>query len=399
MTTARRPSKATPAQPAKRIPAQPAKRIPAQPTKRTAAQAAAAVEQPPDPQQQTRPKADLPSRRRTTLGGQPLTTLSQALARPGLHPVLLAGSRDPNAKLTVMLIDRWGPAFAVKVATTRLAADVVQSEGKLLCALHARGLGSLGATVPRPVGFLDADGLPALVTGGLLGTPMAVGYHQWRHTARRRRVRADFVAAGAWLTSFQRHTAGPRQSVMLLDSALTRIEERFGAQAELRRRLRPMADLLGSQATPRTAVHGDYWFGNLLIERGAVVGVVDWEASALSGEPLRDVARFAVSYSLYLDRHVRPGSKVPRHAGLRADSWGAGLLYAVNGSGWYPDLVLRFCREALTNLGADGACARALLVAGIADVAATADHPEFARAHLDLLSRVQLAPPPPARRP
>jgi hypothetical protein len=74
------------------------------------------------------------------------------------------------------------------------------------------------------------------------------------------------------------------------------------------------------------------------------------------------------------------------------------LLYAVNGSGWYPDLVLGFCREALTNLGADGACARALLVAGIADVAATADHPEFARAHLDLLSRVHLAPPP-ARRP
>ena len=54
-------------------------------------------------------------------------------------------------------------------------------------------------------------------------------------------------------------------------------------------------------------MHGDYWPGNLLLHRGRVSGVVDWEAGALAGEPLRDVVRFVLSYALYLDRHTRAG--------------------------------------------------------------------------------------------
>jgi hypothetical protein len=325
---------------------------------------------------------------RSFVVGRGVNTLSQLLARSGFHPVLLAGSRDPNAKLTVMLVDDLGPAFAVKVATTAVSADVVRAEGRLLHELHAAGLGSLSGTVPRPVGFVDADGLPALVTGGLTGTPMAVAYHEWRHTARRRRVRSDFAAAGLWLSRFRRQTASASAPVTFLDDSLDGIEERFGPQAEVRRRLAPMIDLLSSQVTPRTAVHGDYWFGNVLTEDDAVVGVVDWESSCLHGEPLRDVARFAVSYSLYLDRHVQPGAAVPGHPGLRADRWGAGARHALTGTGWYPEVVRGFCRSALVELGADGACARALLVAGIAEVAATADHPDFARSHLELLAEL-----------
>jgi hypothetical protein len=319
-------------------------------------------------------------------------TLRQLMSRAGFHPVLLAGSRDPNAKLTLMLIDGLGPAFAVKVATTPASAEIVRAEGELLHRLHALGLGSLGGTVPRPVGFVDADGLPALVTGGLTGTPMAVGYHEWRHTARRRRVRADFAAAGQWLSRLRRHSARDAQPVTFLDDALDAIEQRFGEQVEMRERLIPFTELLSRQATPRTVVHGDYWFGNVLIDGDQVVGVVDWESSVLSGEPLRDVARFAVSYSLYLDRHVRPGAKLPGHRGVRADTWGVGALHAMNGRGWYPDAVRAFCRSALIELGADPACARAVLVAGIAEVAATADHPDFARAHLQLLTGLASEP-------
>ncbi|HEX8968541.1 MAG TPA: aminoglycoside phosphotransferase family protein [Chloroflexota bacterium] len=39
----------------------------------------------------------------------------------------------------------------------------------------------------------------------------------------------------------------------------------------------------------RTLVHGDYWPGNLLWQRGRLVGVVDWEDACL-GDPVRDVA-------------------------------------------------------------------------------------------------------------
>ena len=139
-------------------------------------------------------------------------------------------------------------------------------------------------------------------------------------------------------------------------------------------------------------MHGDYWYGNLLVarERRAtrVVGVVDWEAGALSGEPLRDVARFAVGYALYLDRHVPPGHRVPGHRGLRAESWGAGLVYAAHGNGWFGAVVREYLVTAAERLGLSRYLWSDIMLAGIADVAATADHPDFARDHFELLVRL-----------
>jgi hypothetical protein len=317
--------------------------------------------------------------------------LADVVSRPGTQVVLLGGSKDPNAKVTLVLLDEHGPAFVVKVATTEAAAHVVRNEGYLLEGLAGIGLGSLGATVPRALGYLSADGLPALVTTALVGVPMSVRYHAWRHTARRRKVRADFAAAGAWLASLQRRTAGRVAPVTLLGDALATIGDRFTGHpglTMLRARLGTSAALLAAYSTPRTVMHGDYWYGNLLLDDGAVVGVVDWESGALVGEPLRDVARFAVSYALYLDRHVRPGHRVPGHRGLRANSWGAGLAYAVTGSGWFPGVVRQYIGDALTRLGLPADLWRDVLLMGIADVAATADHPEFARSHVDLLAWV-----------
>jgi len=324
----------------------------------------------------------------TAIGSAP-KPLAAVVSRPGTQVVLLGGSKDPNAKVTLVLLDEHGPAFVVKVATTDDAADVVRNEGYLLEGLAGIGLGSLGATVPRALGYLSADGLPALVTTALVGVPMSVRYHAWRHTARRRKVRADFAAAGAWLASLQRRTAGRVAPVTLLGEALATIGERFTGHPGLtllRNRLGTSAALLAAYSTPRTVVHGDYWYGNLLLDDGAVVGVVDWESGALVGEPLRDVARFAVSYALYLDRHVRPGRRVPGHRGLRADTWGAGVAYAVTGTGWFPGVVRRYIGDALTRLGLPTDLWRDVLLMGIADVAATADHPEFAHSHVDLLA-------------
>lgn len=326
---------------------------------------------------------------RATAIGTELKPLADVVSRPGTQVVLLGGSRDPNAKVTLVLLDEHGPAFVVKVATTASAAHVVRNEGYLLEGLEGIGLGSLGPTVPRAIGYLSADGLPALVTTALVGVPMSVRYHAWRHTARRRKVRADFAAAGAWLAGLQRRTAGRVAPITLLGESLTTIGERFTGHPGLtllRSRLGASAARLGQFSTPRTVMHGDYWYGNLLLDDGQVVGVVDWESGALVGEPLRDVARFAVSYALYLDRHVRPGHRVPGHRGLRADAWGAGLAYTVTGTGWFPAVVREYVGAALTRLGLPSDLWRDVLLMGIADVAATADHPDFARSHVDLLA-------------
>lgn len=318
--------------------------------------------------------------------------LADVIARPGTRVVLLAGSRDPNAKMTLVLLDDYGPAFAVKIPTTPAAAEVVRAEGDLLTALSGMGLGGLDATLPRALGYFSADGRPALVTTALLGVPMTVRYHAWRHTARRRQVRSDFTAAGTWLAELQRRTAGPTEQVTFLDDMLDQLHQRFPGYpglSTLRRRMTPDAARLAEFATARTVVHGDYWVGNLLITGDRVTGVVDWEAGEPAGEPLRDVARFAVSYSLYLDRHTRPGRRVRGHRGLRADRWGAGLAHAVNGTGWFPDLVRAYVVEALQRLRIAPDLWRAVLLAGVAEIAATADHPEFARDHLDLLINVE----------
>jgi hypothetical protein len=123
----------------------------------------------------------------------------------------------------------------------------------------------------------------------------------------------------------------------------------------------------------------------VLVTRGTVTGVVDWACGELSGEPLRDVARFALSYSLYLDRHTRAGRPVAGHPGLRADGWGTGIRYAIAGEEWFGRLVRDFVAGALGRLGAPPQLWRDVILAGLAEVAATADHPEFAAHHRDLL--------------
>jgi Phosphotransferase enzyme family len=315
--------------------------------------------------------------------------LTALLERPGMAAVQLAGSRDPNAKVTVALFDRFGPDLILKAPTTPAAEEVVRREGAVLAALRDRPLGALAGTVPRPLGHVSVGGLLSLVTTALPGTPMSVRYHAWRHTARPHTVRADFAAAGAWLARLQAATAGPAEPTTLLADALDACAGRFPQRAEaLHRQLDMAAARLARHTTPRTVVHGDYWFGNLLVDRDQVVGVVDWESGELSGEPLRDVVRFAVSYALYLDRHTRSGRPVPGHKGLVACGWGAGLAHAVAGTGWFPDLVREYLGSALRRLGLPTDRWHDLLLAGIADVAATADHPDFAREHLDLLLRL-----------
>lgn len=321
-------------------------------------------------------------------------TLRDVLDRPGTLAVLLAGSGDPNAKMTVMLLDPYGPAFVVKVPTTAKAEDAIRAEALALDQIARIPLGSLAPSIPRRVGPIAHEGRVGLVSTALPGTLMSVGYHGWHHTARRRHVRHDFAAAGAWLSELQNRTAGEPEQVTLVSDALGTIARRFGDHPDLdaaRRALTGPAERLAEHVTPRTVVHGDFWFGNLLTKEHRVVGVVDWESFVLSGEPLRDVARFAVSYALYLDRHTLPGHRVRGHRGMRADIWAAGIHHLLRGEGWFAAITQNYLTLALGRLGLPVHLWRDVLIGGIADVAATADHPNFAEHHLGLLA--QLAPP------
>ena len=249
----------------------------------------------------------------------------------------------------------------------------------------------LSDTLPRVVDVVEFDGRPVAVASAVPGTPMTIAYMRRRHTATRRRAADDLAAVGAWLADFQRATAGAASPLDADGDVALRLERRFAEDPKLSDDLDRLAELrarLECDAMPRTAVHGDLWFGNILLRDGRVSGVVDWEAGAASGEPVRDLVRFALMYALYLDRRTAAGRIVPGHAGLRAGEWGAALEFALDGAGWFPDLFRQFLREGLTRLDASPERWRDATLAGIAEVAALTDHPDFARHHLELFRRV-----------
>ena len=319
--------------------------------------------------------------------------LRTLLSAPGSRVVLLDGSRDPNSGVTVLVTEPGSaePHLAVKIATTSAAAEVIAREARLLVELRRRPLPRVDRTLPRHLGVFDVDGMLASVTSVVPGVPMRTSYHEFRHIARPDAVRADFTAAQDWLTALHGDSMTEAAPITLLHGVAAQIAARWPDDPRtpaLAGRLGSLAARLSSAGTKRTVVHGDFWAGNLLISHGTVTGVVDWAAAELSGEPLRDVVRFALSYSLYLDRHTRPGRPVPGHPGLRADGWGAGIRYALSGQGWYGQLVRDMVESALVRLGGPAGLWRAALLAGLGEIAATADHADFAIRHRDLLMQL-----------
>ncbi len=321
-------------------------------------------------------------------------TLSDVIHDSQGRVVCLAMSKDPNAKMTILLFlpGEEQPRYAAKVPTTSVAAGKVRHEAIVLASLDRGRLGPISRTVPEVAELVVHMGWPVLVTTALPGRVMLASYHQWRHTARPQSVRDDFEAAGRWLTAFQSEMAtGEADLAGMTDGLIAELTYQFGDDSfttEDVEVLLALHDRLDGHSVGRGLVHGDFWPGNLLMNDGEVTGVIDWESARPDGLLTRDLARFAIAYSLYLDRHTRSGRRVPGHAGLRAGAWGAGLEYAINGSGWYPELVQQFMAEGLQRLGVDPCCAGDVILAEIACIAAEADDPEFGESHLRLLRRL-----------
>jgi aminoglycoside phosphotransferase (APT) family kinase protein len=325
----------------------------------------------------------------------PPRTLAGFIDQAGGRAACLAMSRDPNAKVIILLFPPGAtrPVYVAKVPTTDAAACSVIREAGQLAEIGGRPLGRMHTTIPQVVATVEHLGRPVLVMTALPGQSMLAAYHSWRHTARRETVAADFAAAGSWLSGLHGAAAGSERASLAqpLDGVAEVITRRLGGQpgaAADRADLEALRGRLADHRAPQSVVHGDFWPGNLLVDRGRVLGVIDWEHARLTGSAAQDLARFATTYSLYLDRHTRPGRRVAGHPGLRADRWGAGVEYAIDGAGWYPDLVRSFVTTGLERLGVSASCWRDVLLADVAASAATADHDEFARHHLLLFRRL-----------
>ena len=326
-----------------------------------------------------------------TVGTELADLVDEAVLRHlGSEPtrrVVIAMSKDDNPKATVLVFRAGGrnPALAIKAATTPGAQASVEREAQALRELQRLDPGLVGGTVPRLVELYGHAGHTLLVATAQGGMPMSTGYHRWRHTASSHQVGTDFRDAAAWLERL----AGVASLTHEVEGWAHRLTTRWpgdgvatscGATAER------LEDELRTDVG--SVVHGDFWCGNVMRERGVVSGVVDWEHARFGADPVRDRVRFALGYTLYLDRHSRPGVHVAGHRGLSAGAWGNPVRYLLTGRGWYPDLVAAFVGEGLAATGRSRALWRPALLLGLVEVATLADHPEFARQHLDLVAEL-----------
>jgi aminoglycoside phosphotransferase len=315
-----------------------------------------------------------------------------------LRSVVVGVSKDPNAKVTVLLVsERDGmPVMAVKVPTTPIAAAAVESERAALVDLRARFPGAALETIPRVVRTVEMEGLRGVVMTAVPGTPMTRAYMCARRSLRGR-TEAHLGAVSEWLSCFHSVTAAAPAGIDMDAGVASGLRTRFGDDERLPDDLARLAAIhaaLGAEHAARTVVHGDLWFGNVLVGRKGVTGVVDWEAACLRGEPVRDLARFAIMYALYLDHGSSVARRLRSSGRRRSPAWGAGIEFALNGTGWFPELFRGFLQDGLRRLGASPAVWREAALAGLADVAARTDDPGFGRSHLELFRRLTRSPRP-----
>jgi aminoglycoside phosphotransferase (APT) family kinase protein len=258
------------------------------------------------------------------------------------------------------------PPLAVTVPAGAEAAAAVEREGRILRGLSGLGLGELRRTVPRHVETMSVDDRPVLVATAVPGRPMSAAGHG---TPRQQRVRRDFELAGDWLAEFWAATADGSGPVTWAAEVADAVRGRWDGHPHLEgalARLESAERHLRRCVEPRTAVHGEFCADNLLVEDGRVTGVVGWRAGALSGSPLRDLARFATSYRV---RRTR----------------GAGALHR---TGRLSATIRGFLAGGLAALGMPTSRWYHVAVTGVGELAGSAPDDADGLGHLELLARL-----------
>ncbi len=324
-------------------------------------------------------------------------------------PMALLDGRPPGS---VVAVDRWRctqtwavpgdpdgePALEpvlVRMPTEQAAAGVVEREARLLVELRRRRLGPIERSIPRHAGTARVGGTLVAMSSALPGSPMCAQRSVWPSSVQPRLDRRNFQWAGDWLAALHAASGTRRARVDWPDQVVDRLRQRWDRHPRLRAgllRLEPAATHLAEHAVVRTAVHGDFWHGNVLVDDGGVVGVVNWYDGEVDGSPLRDLARFALTYGCPARR--QPGQRriVVGRTGLAPATGTAGVRLALLGRGWYPRTVRSFLQQGLARLGVSPDEWYEVAVVGVAEIAASALDPTVAEAHLELLAGLPALP-------
>jgi hypothetical protein len=321
-----------------------------------------------------------------------------AAGGPPIRSALLGIDRSADAKVVSLLFDADGALVAVaKVARSSSGEQALVAEHDALRAVACTASADLSETTPRALALVRAAGRLALVQTPARGRPMSVDYYSVGHVNDPSAVAVDLAAAGDWLTLLHQGTWGGRVTVAeaaarWLLPVLGAYQQEVGcdrAEHDLFAEARDRVAAFAAATLPVTAVHGDFWMGNLLREQpGRVRAVVDWERSRVAGVPMVDIFKFPTSYGLYLDRAEpwRRG-RLPAHPGREdvARRWAqygdqanlCGFGYTYFGAGWFPALVRSFVTDQLRRLRVPSEVVGPFFVGFLAEQALAANTEEF----------------------
>lgn len=319
---------------------------------------------------------------------------------------IVAGiDREASAKVTLLLFDGRGePSIAAKVARRPSADRSLSTEYAVLSQLSRRISPIVQTSVPRPIALTRIGGRLAMLATALPGGPMTARYYTPGHTSDPVAVAEDFLAASSWLRGFQAATRGgsirldEQAAEAWTGAAFQRLQEPAWREIEsgvLAIALERARQLRGTEI-PFSAVHGDYWMGNLLMSGSDISGAIDWELGRSSGLPFADLYKFPTSYAFYLDRVNRslrgdvrghPERSAFERRWSRYGDWPnlAGFAYGYYGHGWFPEQVRRFVLGHLAWLGLPPAVNGVFFPLFLAQQATALDVPRFREGYRSLL--------------
>lgn len=241
-----------------------------------------------------------------------------SIDRDKLKIVKLSGSADIGGKIVLLLFDDKStyPIYVIKLLRPGVNSDELKDEFNNLKFIFSKIGKIIG--LPLPILFNSTSKPSIYVEAGLPGTLMGSMRGYWINNSlfstNLLKISLDFSKALNWLANFH-YRSIEKSEVLNSDSLkeilirlsikkLNLIDTKLESLAE--NIIDDLVDQLKGQRIPLVCEHGDYWAGNILVDKSQI-SILDWQNACFNCPPLFDAAFFIISYTLgFVPKKMNP---------------------------------------------------------------------------------------------
>lgn len=231
----------------------------------------------------------------TSIWREPLCQTGIALQQP-LSAIQLGGATGKDRKVNYLIFsaDRARPTLLIKIARTASYQERLLHEHQALVTIWQTS--TLQSSVPKPVGLFEVDNNLFLLEQCLPGTSLKVLLRR-RQRIKPVQVQQDCRQSITWLHNMQQVTCSGTETFngeMAVNQRLKRLT--ITLPTSFIKNLKALALQYAGLNIPISHHHGDYWPGNLLLNKGGL-GVIDWEDFQPNAWPFHDFFHFFINYA------------------------------------------------------------------------------------------------------